>query len=162
MGSGREGARINADKRFSSGWIQVGGCAALPFQSPTVQRPFSQFSCTCPLVNSIGYSACPGLKGAIERNLIYLFKSLDSSGSAEKEMDGYCLLLVFNEVQSGVWQMSYSAPAAPNGVSNVYLCRSFVPNRADQAVRIVEAAYGLVIFSAEPPHVAALAEILWA
>jgi len=97
----------------------------------------------------------------IVSNLINLFKSLDSSGSAEKEMDGFCLFLGLNEVRSGVRQMFCSTPAQ-NSLINVYLCSTFVPDRTDQAVRIVEAAHGLVIFSAEPPQVATLAKIFWA
>jgi len=87
----------------------------------------------------------------IVSNLINLFKSLDSSGSAEKEMDDFCLFLVLNEVRPGDRQMSCSTPTAQNSLSNVYLCPTFVPNRTNQAVGIVEASHGLVIFSAEPP-----------
>ena len=63
--SGREGPRIKADSRFSSGWIQARpkGNVSMVFQSCTVHRPWAHSSCTCPSVNSMGSSSVPGWKG---------------------------------------------------------------------------------------------------
>ena len=37
-----------------------------------------------------------------------------------------------------------------------------MPDWTDQAMRVVKASYRLIVFSAESPHVATLAEVLWA
>jgi len=66
IGSGREGGRINADKKFSSGWIQVGWCVSISFQFRTIHLPRSQSSCTCPLVNSMRCLFFPDWKGAAD------------------------------------------------------------------------------------------------
>ena len=66
IGSGREGGRINADRRFSSSWIQVGWRVSIAFQFRTVHLPRSHSSCTCPLVNSMRCLSFPGWKGAAE------------------------------------------------------------------------------------------------
>ena len=66
IGSGREGDRINADRKFSSGWIQGGGDVSISFQFCTDHLPRSHSSCTCPLVNSMMCLSSPCWKGAAE------------------------------------------------------------------------------------------------
>ena len=64
--SGREGGRINADRRFSSGWIQVGWRVSIAFHSLSVHLPLSHSNCTCPLVDSMRCFPFAALKGAVD------------------------------------------------------------------------------------------------
>ena len=64
--SGREGGRINADRRFSSGWIQVGWRVSIAYHSLTVHLPLSHSNCTCPLVNSMRCFSFAALDGAVD------------------------------------------------------------------------------------------------
>jgi len=64
--SGREGGRINADRRFSSGWIQVEWRVSIAFHSLTAHLPLSHSSCTCPLENPMRCFSFADLKGAVE------------------------------------------------------------------------------------------------
>ena len=54
MGSGREGGRINADRKFSSGCIHRGWGVSVSFQFCTEHLPRIHSSCMCPLMNSMG------------------------------------------------------------------------------------------------------------
>jgi len=64
---------------------------------------------------------------------------------------------------SRVWvlgEVSCSSPAAQDGLFYVNLCPSFMSDWTDQALRVIKASYRLIVFSAESPHVATLAEVL--
>ena len=102
--SGREGGRINADRRFSSGWIPVGWRVSIAFHSLTVHLPLSHSSCTCPLVNSMRYFSFADLQGAVECWLCIarclLSRPFTASGSLRK----VCIVLVcsWNSTTSGL------------------------------------------------------------
>ena len=58
--------------------------------------------------------------------------------------------------------MSCPPPTARDCRGYVDLCPANVAYGADQAGRIIIATYRLVVFSAEAPHIATLAKVLWA
>jgi len=99
MGSGREGGRINADKKFSSGWIHKGWDVSISFQFCTDHLPCTHSSCMCPLVNSMG---CLSLGERASGGIIRcLFASLlTASGLLRKAwMASVCS---WNSVRSGL------------------------------------------------------------
>ena len=77
-------------------------------------------------------------------------------------MDGFCLIMEFNKVGSGVRQVSCSSPATQDCLSYADLCPTYVSYWADQARWIVKASYRLVVFGAETPHITTLTKVLWA
>jgi len=90
------------------------------------------------------------------------FQTFNRSWVAEEGMDGFSLFLEFNQVGSGIRQVSCSSPATQDCRSYVDLCPTYMAYWADQARGIVKASYRLVVFGAETPHIATLAKVLWA
>jgi len=77
-------------------------------------------------------------------------------------MDGFGLFLELNQVGSGMWQMARPTPAAEDGRGDIDLRPANVAYGADQAGRIVQTMYRLVVLGAKAPQVATLALGLWA
>jgi len=92
--SGREGGRINADRRFSSGWIQVGWRVSIAYHSLTVHLPLSHSNCTCPLVNSMRCFPFAALNGTVDCWLCVARCLLSRPFTASGLLGKVCMALV--------------------------------------------------------------------